>query len=221
MENASKALLMAGGILIAIIIISVLMLSLSNITNMKQAEVDAELRKEVNNFNKPYLAFNKKAMYGTDVISVLNFAINNNKMYNVKFGDSYYVDINFRLTKDSIQDRVYQYVLNEETATYTSSYSTENTGYGISNQIFEVNHTYSLSANLEPITAFLLTAEQNEETKIIDETKGATVIKYRVRYSGIADFKRKTFKCSKVEYDNEGRVSALYFEQVQASTYGG
>ena len=40
MENASKALLMAGGVLIAIIIISVLMLAFSNITNMKkQSEI--------------------------------------------------------------------------------------------------------------------------------------------------------------------------------------
>lgn len=221
MENASKALLMAGGMLFAIIVLSILMLSYSSMTNIQQSATEQELMEETNKFNKSYLAFNKKAMYGTDVISVLNMALNNNRVNNVKKGDTYYVDVIFKMTKDSVQDTVYEYVLNETTSTYTSTVSTEDAGYGISNQVFEIGNSYSLSAHLEPITAFLLTAEQNEETKIIDEQKGGIITKYRVKYSGIADFKRKTFKCTKVDYDGEGRVIAIYFEQVQASTYGG
>lgn len=222
MENATKALMMAAGILFAIIVLSTLVLSYTNMVNLKEAELQQELKEEIDKFNQPYLAFNKKAMYGTDVISILNLAINNNQIYKVNVGEDFYVDVSFELTQDSVKDRVYNYTLNEATATYTKTTGTNvNIGYGPSNQTFEKGHKYSLSTHLDSITAFLLTAEQNEEVKTIDEQIGKTVIRYNIRYSGIADFKRKTFKCSDVEYGLEGRVCALHFKQIQASVYGG
>ena len=222
MENASTALLMAGGVLIAIIVISAFLYGYSSMTELAQSKADAELLEEIDEFNKPLLAFNKTAMYGTDIISILNLAISNNSIYKVRAGQELYVDISFELTKDSVQDTVYEYKLNRQTATYSSELLTKNRSlYGASDFAFEVNHTYSLSNNLEPITAFLQTASRAEETRNIIATEGATVTRYTITYSGIADFKRKTFKCSKVEYDSFGRIKALKFEQIQESVYGG
>ena len=41
MENASKALIMAGSVLIALIVIGVLVLAYNNLSSLKQAEEDA------------------------------------------------------------------------------------------------------------------------------------------------------------------------------------
>lgn len=222
MENASTGLLIAGGMFIAIVVISLFILGFSNMNNMAQAKVDVELRQEIENFNKPFLAFNKTAMYGTDVISILNLAISNNRTNNVKPGQELYVNISFQLTKDSIQDKVYEYQLDEKTATYkTQELKKDKALYGANDFSFEINHTYNLAQHLEPITVFLQTASRAEETKNVISTKGAIATRYTITYSGIADFKRKTFKCSKVEYDSYGRVNSLKFEQIKESVYGG
>ena len=221
MENASTALLMAGGMLLAVIVISLFVLGYSNITNMQQAKVDAEMIAEIEEYNKQFLVFNKKAMYGTDIISILNLAISNNKINNVKYGQELYIDVSFKLTKDAIQDTEYKYTLNEETAIYKTERLSRSKALYVADFSFDVNKTYSLSQHLGPITAFLQTANVSEETKVITAYRGATVLEYRVKYSGIADFKRKTFKCSKIEYDSNGRINALRFEQIQESVYNG
>lgn len=222
MENASTALLIAGGMILAALVISIFIFGYSNVTKIAQAKVESELKEEVEKFNDQYLAFNKTAMYGTDVISVMNLAISNNKLNNLKFGESSYVDVSFKLTKDTIEDKVYEYKLDERTSRYDKKLIEKNkTLYGANNFTFEKNKKYSLSSNLEPITAFLKTANQSEETKEVLELRGKIVLKYTIKYTGIADFKRKTFKCSKVDYDSDGRIKVIQFEQIQESVYKG
>lgn len=216
MENASTGLLMAGGMLLAIIVVSIFILGYSYITDMQQAKVDTEIIEEINEFNKQFLAFNKTAMYGTDIVSILNLAISNNTINKVKPGQELYVDVSFKLTKDSVENKTYRHTLDEKTARETIKLDTtkDTTKYS-----FKVNNTYSLAQHLDPITAFLKEANLPEETKSIIATKGATVTDYTITYSGIADFKRKTFKCSKIEYDSNGRINALQFEQIKESNY--
>ena len=57
--------------------------------------------KQIADFNESFDSYNKKLMYGTDVISVLNKAIDNNRTYGVTDDPSseYYVDIAFRLKR--------------------------------------------------------------------------------------------------------------------------
>lgn len=103
MENATKAILIAGGLLISIIVISIFYFMFGKAGSMV-GEVSTDThQKEIQDFNKSYEAYNKKLMYGTDIISVLNKAIDNNRNYNVEFGTNssdleyldYYVDIEF------------------------------------------------------------------------------------------------------------------------------
>ncbi len=224
MENASKALLMAGGMIIAIIIISIFIYGYNSMTQMAQSKQDVELLKEIEEYNRQYLIFNKTAMYGTDVISILNLAISNNKINNVEKtpGDELYVDISFQLKYDSIQDRVYMYTLNTSTKRYDiKEIEKKKTTYGALDFEFTPG-TYSLSKNLEPINGLLKSSAKAEEEKTVQSTSdNGTILKYTIKYSGIADFKRKTFKCSEVKYDEYGRVKSLKFEQIKGSSYGG
>ena len=45
-------------------------------------------QEEILAFNQGFEAYNKKLMYGSDVVSVINKAIDNNKRYKVNAGDS-------------------------------------------------------------------------------------------------------------------------------------
>ncbi len=228
MENAAKGLLMAGGMLLAVIVISLFIYGYTNVTHLAEADQNKELLEEIQEYNQQYLAYNKSAMYGTDVISILNLAISNNKLNNVQNtpNDQLFIDIAFKLN-EPIEDTAYKYTYNTRTNLYEvikmvgdSRIAT----YGVSNFEFtNLNTYYSLSNNLEPITAFVKSSDERTEQKNITKTDRDTntVLEYTITYKGIADFKRKTFKCSKVEYDQFGRVKKLQFEQIRASSYGG
>lgn len=92
MENASKALLMAGGVLIAIITIAVLVRSFSSITALQQSNISEEEQDQLAKFNEQYLQYLGQYVYGTEVITVINKAIDD-KEYNVtvsiKFNGEY------------------------------------------------------------------------------------------------------------------------------------
>ena len=84
MENASKALLIAGGVLIAILIVSVLVVTL-NIVNSNQITREKALATEqLAEFNQKYEAYNKKALRGTDIITLKNMAKSEGNAVTVK-----------------------------------------------------------------------------------------------------------------------------------------
>ena len=79
MENASKALLIAGGVLLAVLVLSLFGLLLSNISSNQMAQEKTKQAEQLKEFNQQWEAYNKKALYGTDIITVVNKAIQNNK----------------------------------------------------------------------------------------------------------------------------------------------
>lgn len=82
MENISKALIIAGGVLLGMIIVSLFMVMFTRMSNM-QLEQDEMIKVEqLAAFNAEYEAYNKKAMYGVDVITLINKAKRNNEKHN-------------------------------------------------------------------------------------------------------------------------------------------
>ncbi len=103
MENASKALLMAGGVLIAVLIISLFVYMFTSASSMFQTEEDIERTQEIEEYNKQYESYNRKLLRGTDLISLMNKAISNNKKYEDIGTDTieeYRVTIKFTLKED-------------------------------------------------------------------------------------------------------------------------
>ena len=92
MENASKALLMAGGILIAIITIALLVRSFTTIGIFQKAQLSEEEQAQLVEFNEQYTKYLGQYVYGTEVISVINKSFNN-KSYviktTIKFNNGY------------------------------------------------------------------------------------------------------------------------------------
>ena len=84
MENASKALLIAGGILLAMLVAALLVYLNSNIQIIKTAQSEKTFQEQLTAFNMQYEAYNKRIMYGTDIISVINKAIDNNEQYKIQ-----------------------------------------------------------------------------------------------------------------------------------------
>lgn len=84
MENAVKALEIAAGVLIGVLLMALIVYFFKSIGEWPQQEDDTASVEQVAKFNLEYEVYNKKGMYGVDVISCLNKAIDNNDKY---FGD--------------------------------------------------------------------------------------------------------------------------------------
>lgn len=92
MENASKALIMAGGILIGIIILTIATYSFMTFGSTSkeiQKQVDARVISDFNNNFLKYQGMKECTIH--DVVSLANFANKNNVDF--KSGDDYYVSI--------------------------------------------------------------------------------------------------------------------------------
>ena len=81
MENASKALTMAANLLLAVIILSLVMYFYNELRTLPMEEDLAKAVEQAQEFNKQYEVYDKRIMYGVDVISAVNKAISNNNKY--------------------------------------------------------------------------------------------------------------------------------------------
>ncbi len=116
MENASKALIMAGSILIALMIVGVLIYMWASSSELFKQNESAELAEQIKMFNLEYEGYNKKLLRGTDVISAMNKADSNNRKYakpGIKIkgktitqeemeDPNYYINVNFIMVEETV-----------------------------------------------------------------------------------------------------------------------
>lgn len=229
MENASKALMMAGGVLIGVLVIAVLVFAYSQMQNLPLSEEEQLAAEQLAAFNLEYESYNKDVMYGTDVISVLNKAISNNKKY--ADNSNYIINISFTIKNEdsaNIGETVVTYKSTDNGATFSKTKSVTTT-------LFSKGRTYSLADNYDNnYRSGDSIVESNKinhllsktDTEIRDPIKANTYNKdgsgnywYTITYSAFSDFKRSIFRCKEVKYNNEGRINDMHFVQTAISTY--
>ena len=123
MENASKALIIVGAVLLSIMIVSLLAYTAKSFGLIAKAEQDAKLTEDKQKFNAEYEVYDKTLMYGTDILSCLNKAQNNNQKYvnynyygtdtkiESKYREEYLIDVEIKLL-NTIQESIRVYTLN-------------------------------------------------------------------------------------------------------------
>ena len=94
MENASKALVMAGGILIASLVVGALMLMVNQVSYYQKSESTSEKAQQQADFNKEYVQFTYNDLKGYELISLVNKVIDYNRKEAV--GNS--VDYSLKIT---------------------------------------------------------------------------------------------------------------------------
>jgi len=107
---------MAGGILLAIMILTLLVSVGISMSNMAGAQDEKIATQQVQEFNESYLAYNKSRMYGIDVLSVFNKA---------KDEESYIIEI---LAIDE-EENVINIINNQEFKKYVFKCLEEEIGY--------------------------------------------------------------------------------------------
>lgn len=82
MEDATQALLIAGGILLAILTLTGLVVMFNNVSIMENANEQKKEAARLAEWNAEWEAYNKKLLYGAEVLTVINKAEQNNREYN-------------------------------------------------------------------------------------------------------------------------------------------
>lgn len=85
MENASKALIMAGGVLISLLIIGLLLLMFTRLSDYQKTGDNSKRTSQIAKFNMEYEGYlDDKGIKGADILSLINKIID----YNAKTGDN-------------------------------------------------------------------------------------------------------------------------------------
>jgi len=250
MENASKALMMAGGVLIAIIIIGLLIMGFNTIRQYPIEQENVRKTQQTAAFNREFEAYNRDHVLGTEVITVMRKAIDNNKKYIIDpkvYNDeekAYDIDVKFTITSDIEEYYViYSPILNETVGpdgkiVYSPSNSTETNNYLIkkwfyAGKNFSVLDIEADDRTNEDIRKFFLNDNREQEDitytyeddefkdvkskkpKFFSNNPEITKLEYIKKITGFTQFKRKTFKCTGVEYNIEtGRINLMTFEEI-------
>lgn len=215
MENASKALTMAAGVLIAILIIALIYVLINNISDLSQQDEQQLIAKQTATFNKDFESYDRKLMRGVDLITVINKAIANNEKYE---NEQKIYDINIVFTLKSDVTEVTVIVKNNKQVRKAKTIP-----------VFKGNKKIELVDNKasdrinDDIRKFM-------KLGVYDEEKGYQIqydndsygqedkTSYTKIYNGYTTFKRKIFKCTKIGYsDDTGRVNYLEYEEIETS----
>ena len=224
MENASKALLIAGGMLLAMMILVLIISLVNSISDVTESQDKKKLTEQIVQFNKEYEAYNKTKMYGIDVITVVNKAINHNKTIGVTEINPYYINIKIEV------NQTFETIVIEVDNTKPNFPQKKLRGTQITTEIKNIlgNPSNNYEAYLsEGITYQLGTWQANNENFIMDNNflqffSGSVVDitkttsnkqKTYIMKSALTNFKTSIFKCENVEY-NEGRISSMTFTQI-------
>ena len=221
MENASKFLLMAGGILIALLVISALVLMFNQIGDYEKGKSNTEKVSQVADFNKEFMVFTYDNIQGTDIISLANKIVNFNSKSGMQNSINYDKKIKLYLNfGNKNKSGSFAYKLGGNPVIFTKdSYFIENYSseflqlisiYMEYDNKFSIKVMNRLSANYSSL---------QDGTKTIKDVTGRSdisqdIIKDIPKYREYSEFKGSTFKNTKIEYDGE-QIKNMYFEFVK------
>ena len=190
MENASHALMIAGGIIIAMAVLGLLLFAFHKYQNFRQAESDSTKQEQIYEYNKKLESYNKRALKGTEVVSLLNLAKDTNQN-------------NTEKSLNTGSDRNEYPVID----VYFAYLDINNDGKYIAD-------TFKKESFYKPGTGFNGTKSKNGIIygkyilDLVETTDGK--INKDVRDA----FKLLYFQCDEIVYDNNGYVNEIYLRQI-------
>lgn len=81
MENAAKALRIAAGVIIGVLLVALLWYMYHQFVEIPRQEEENAKEEQMVEFNKKYMAYDKQNLKGNKIISLMNMAIDNNVKY--------------------------------------------------------------------------------------------------------------------------------------------
>lgn len=108
MENASKALVIAGGMLLAMLIIGLIIVVSNNMSEAQRNQDMVKSAEQVTKFNLQFESYNKKSLRGVDIISICNKADDYNERESDNTSKGYgaiTISVNMKIGNENIKLR--------------------------------------------------------------------------------------------------------------------
>lgn len=223
MENASKALLMAGGVLIGLLVIGALVLMVNQLGSYQKQNVGTEQERQIAQFNQEFTRFTDQRIDGTDIVSLVNKVVD----YNTKSGgvNSLNYDIKITLTID-VAGFATKYGTNNTSKIFgnTTKYTINNSSspfYSIIRTYTNMENTYGLE-NLKKLSSNFDSVYENG-TKSVKDVIGKEILdlnppngKIRIeRHREYSEFKSSKFRSVESPKYTDGQISGLKFQFVE------
>lgn len=220
MENAAKALTIAGTILISLIVISALIFMFREIRGIKSQDASNQKTQEIINFNKSYESYNK-TLYGSELLSLASKIEDYNTRYTATDG---YKPIKLIISSGINNTDISNFNSNDASSSLTAYRDKIET---------LMKNTYKSSNNLESLyqadsimkeNLYIKTskeyarAEQQKKEILNKIGKSESEIDIEEDYNNYNKYKDlktgKKFICNGIEYDERnGRIISMTFSQ--------
>lgn len=210
MENGAKALVIAGSVLIAILVISILVIFYNNIKEFQGTNHNVDVLEQIEEFNKQYDVYYRDNLYGSDILSIANKVVDYNKRESDTEGYSKLeTEVKFKKSLSAYKSEV---IINSK-QTYSAADLKEKKEY-LDSKIKEYGS--KKYANKTIYTLSGMRTNQLEELVGKDRLEEVqNEIYYYLGYkSALTELKSKTFKATEFKYDKgTARISLMKFEE--------
>ncbi|MCL2354354.1 MAG: hypothetical protein FWC68_00385 [Oscillospiraceae bacterium] len=218
MENASKALLIAGGILLSLLVISLLMLMTNIIGDVRRADEDRIAQEQLVRFNQRFEAYNRTLLNGQEVITVINMAIDNNTRREVdEEGNPLFVNIVVHTNRDFIGETREVEVRSDGSRIIGDVNRTVGVGGGsLTRRRVELsrrNPADEWAMDQDVINFFNARNLRNPAREFLGEDSVTMNRSYRYFTIALNEFKGEAFEAMEIAYGDTGRVTRLVFQQ--------
>ena len=184
MENASKALEIAAGVMLGVLIMSLIAYFFTSISSWPEQEDNKKELEQTAKFNLEYEVYDKKGMYGADVISCLSKAVNNNEKYydggsflsGQKYGEKYWVNVYVNLNS-CLKEEIYVYHYTKTVGATPAESGIYSQEQRFSNPVDKNGHEIPLKLEILGFSFTGYTDFRNTDPFNYKESKGKTLIR--------------------------------------------
>lgn len=194
MENASKALIIAAGMLIAMMILGLIVLMFNSTQNYQKAEEQLQTEQQLQEFNKQYEAFNKQKLSGSEILSLANKMLDYDDRKKSQGYEELELTVNMK-----------ENTFNKEKILKKESFDTI---------VRDVDTIKAKASGGEKTLKELMAKYNASNIENSDYTNANVNDSDLKKYISLYEFKNKTFKCTNVTYNSEGRIKSMTFEEV-------
>ena len=209
MENASKALIIAGGVFIALFVIAILVFFFQNVRMAQSEQETADAIMQAAEFNKQYDVYNRNNLYGSEILSLANKMQDYNQKEAQEKG---YLEISMEVS------------ITQDIGTYfkKGNYLAKDLQNALSQVEQKVEEYANVSYCGKRISdlASMRTNELQElfrkENKLGQLAEAqAVMIKYTTLKAEQTEVKSRVFRCTGIENDSQtGRITKMKFQLI-------
>ncbi len=239
MENATKALLIAGAVLILVMVLSLVVIFWDQVTSYFSAGHDAKMQAQLVEFNNKFQNYAGKTIRGNELVSIMNRIVDYNDYQSDIVGyERIKITINFSGQKDDLRyntERREEILVEYDTITNNANDDRIEKIATTSSRLVEASSSsipkltdvklQKMSAGIDTIfdgdidddhreaRAKFLTKVLGYEIAIKDDPRMDEIKNATSQYYQFTMFKRAVFECTDVNYDEaNGRVSGMEFK---------